>query len=184
MERYNSSLKPQIDQYLNPIIGITGDRLQEIKNSRNPQDEELYQTAISNLDQVEFLLYQHMKCINKDIIQRNDYASRLYSLQQELEEARKQVKEKKQIASEAKERSDQLDNPYNKTTWWETWFPLGRPIRKENVPVLLSVSIVMLVFSLGVFLKFAGFELRLDSLQTSTTSFLKNINSGKYPQRV
>ena len=124
-----------------------------------------------------------MKCINKDILQRNDYASKIYTMQQELETTRKEAEAKKQSLKEAKERAEQLENPYNNTTRWETWFPLGRPIQKENVPVLISISIVMLIFSLGIFLRFAGMELRFQSIQTSTNSFLKNINSGKYPYR-
>jgi hypothetical protein len=182
--RYNSFLKPQIQQYVDAIREITGDNIESMKASRDPVQTQQYNTVLQNLQLAETAVNGHIQCINKDIIQRNDYASRLYNLQQEIENLRKEVKEKKETWSEAKERSNQLENPYEKTTWWETWFPLGRPIRKENVPVLLSVSIVMLVLSLGVFLRYAGFELRLDSIQTSTNSFLKQINSGKYPQRV
>jgi hypothetical protein len=174
-------VKGQIQGYLDAISGYTGDRIQQLKNSDKPEDNALYFSAIGNLQLAENTLNSYIRCINKDIIQRNDYSSKIYSLQQEIEDVRKDAESKKQIAKDAKERSTQLQDPYNKTTWWESWFPLGRPVQKESVPVLISVSILMLVFSLGIFLRFAGMELRFESIQNSATNFL---NSSKYPKRV
>jgi hypothetical protein len=178
---YDRFLKGHLQGYLDSISGYTGDRIEQLKNSREPADNALYFGALDNLQLAENTVNSYLNCMNKDILQRNDYSSRIYNIQQELEDVRKEAVEKKQIANDAKERSSQLENPYNNTTWWETWFPLGRPIQKENVPVLISVSILMLVFSLGIFLRFAGMELRFDSIQASTNTFLKNINSRKYP---
>jgi hypothetical protein len=177
---YERFLKGQIQGYINQISGYTGDQIEVLKQSREPEQNALYFTAIDNLRLAENTLASHIQCINKDIIQRNDYSSRIYSLQQELEQTRKQAAEKKEIVKEAKERSAQLENPYSNTTWWETWFPLGRPIQKESVPVLLSISILMLVFSLGIFLRFAGMELKFESIQNSTRNLLKSVNSRKY----
>lgn len=177
---YERFLKGQIQGYINGISGYTGDQIEVLKNSREVAQNTAYRTALDNLILAENVLNSNIQCINKDILQRNDYSSRLYSLQQEIEGLRKELESKKQIAKDAQERSDQLENPYNKTTWYELWFPLGRPIKKENVPVLLSVSIIMLVFSLGIFLRYAGMELRLESIGSSTNSFIKNINSRKY----
>ena len=176
-------LKGQIQGYIDAISGYTGDRIQQLKNSNKPEDNALYFSAIDNLQLAENTLNSYIQCINKDIIQRNDYTSRLYTLQQEIEGVRKEAEDKKLIAKEAKERSNQLKDPYNNTTWWESWFPLGRPVQKESVPVLISVSILMLVFSLGIFLRFAGKELRFESIQNSANSFLTKVNSIKYPRR-
>jgi hypothetical protein len=166
---------------INRFRSVTGDALMQFYNSTDPNVKNNYFTNLGDLQIVENVLNKHIQCLNKDIIQRNDYTSKIYTLQQELESVRKEAEQKKQTAKDAKERASQLENPYAKTTWWETWFPLGRPIQKDNVPVLLAVSIVMLVISLGIFLRFAGLELRLDSIQTTTNSFLKNIQPRKYP---
>lgn len=172
--------KPFLLERMDTIGGITGDRVEQLKNSRDVADGEMYRNALTNLQELEVSLSQTIACVNKDILQRNEVSSRLYTLQQEIEELRKEAEAKKQTVKEAKERSNQLENPYDKTTWWETWFPLGRPIRKENVPVLLSVSILMVVFSLAIFLRAAGLEIRLESFQSTTNSIFKNINPGKY----
>lgn len=177
---YERFLKGQIQGYISQISGLTGDQFELLKRANDAQSSQQYLTALDNLKLAENTLNSYIQCINKDILQRNDYSSRIYTLQQELEGKRKEAAEKKEIAKEAKERSSQLENPYSNTTWWETWFPLGRPIRKDSVPVLLSVSILMLVFSLGIFLRFAGMELKFESIQTSANSLLKSVNSRKY----
>lgn len=172
-ERY---AKSQLEGYLGILRSYTGAQIQALKNSNDTAKTNLYNSALGNLQLAEANANAYIQCINKDIIQRNDYSSRLYTLQQDVEELRKEPAAKKEIVNEAKERSAQLEKPYNNTTWYETWFPLGRPIQKENVPVLLSVSILMLVFSLGIFLRFAGKELRFESIN-SANSFVKNLNS-------
>ncbi len=172
--------KPDIQSKLDTISGYTGAQIEALMSSTDGAKKTEYYGLLSKLQVLENDLDAYINCINNDIIQRNDYSSRLYTLQQEIESTRKEVQDKKQIANDARERSDQIENPYNKTTWWESWFPLGRPIRKENVPVLISISILMLVFSLGIFLRFAGKELRFESITNSTNSLLKNINSRKY----
>lgn len=177
---YERFLKGQIQGYMNELGGLTGDQLETLKNSNDPATQSRYFTAIENLQLAENTLNSYIQCINKDILQRNEYSSRIYTLQQELEGKRKEAGDKKEIAKEAQERSSQLENPYSNTTWWETWFPLGRPIQKESVPVLLSTSILMLVFSLGIFLRIAGMELKFESIQTSANSLLKSVNSRKY----
>jgi hypothetical protein len=180
MADYERIGKPGLKENIDRIAGFTGAQIDSLKSSQDPIKTSTYYNALASLQVLEADLNNYISCINKDIIQRNDYSSQIYTLQQEVEQTRKEVSEKKQIASDAQERATQLENPYNKTTWWESWFPLGRPIRKENVPVLISISILMLVFSLGIFLRFAGKELRFESVGNSANSFLKNINSRKY----
>lgn len=167
-------LKGQIQGYLDTISGYTGGQIEELKNSRDAAKNSLYLSALEKLQLAENNLNSHIQCLNKDILQRNDYSSKLYSTQQEIEVLRKEVQGKKETVDEAKERAKQLENPYSNTTWHETWFPLGRPIQKENVPVLLATSILMLVFSLGIFLRFAGLEVRIDSLRSNANSFVRN----------
>lgn len=181
MADFERIAKPQLQPLMDAISGYSGDQVIQLKDSRDVNQNTTYNTLISQLQVAENQLNSYIQCIQKDILQRNDFSSRLYNLQQEVEVARKTAAQRKETASEAKERVSDVTNPYTKTTWWETWFPLGRPIQKDNVPVLLSVSIFMLVFSLGIFLRFAGMELKLTSVEAITNSFTKSVNSRKYP---
>lgn len=179
-EAYTSTLKPSLERYSNPIANLKGEDLIRLRESKDPVQNQSARDALDNLIFLENGLDRAVSCLSKDLLQRTTEASKIYNLQSEIEALRKEVEAKKQSVEEAKERSNLLDNPYSKTTWWESWFPLGRPIRKENVPVLLSVSILMLIFSLGMFLKMAGWELRLESITQSSNSLFRNLNSRKY----
>ncbi len=173
--------KPLIKPYLDEIGGYSGDQVIQLKESRDGNQNITYNTLLNRLQTAENIVASYIRCIQKDIVQRNDVSSRLYTLQQEVEEARKTAAQRKETLAEAKERASEVQNPYSNTTWWETWFPLGRPIQKDNIPVLLSVSILMLVFSLGIFLRFAGLELQLAPIGTTANSFIRKVNSSKYP---
>jgi hypothetical protein len=107
-----------------------------------------------------------MLCIQKELIQRQDYTSQIYTLQQTLEKKKQDAKKKAGIAKEARERAELVTNPYEKTTVWESWFPLGRPLQPNSVPVLLSFAILFLTLSLGMFLHLAAvdFELKVPFL--------------------
>ena len=164
MARYEAVLKPDLQAKIDMIGGVRGSDLIAMKDSRDVNQNAQYNSLLATLQTTETQLNSVIACLNKDILQRNNESAKIYSLQTEIEAKRKEAEAKKQSVNEAKERAALLENPYSKTTWWEAFFPLGRPIRKENVPVLLSVSILMLVVSLGIFLKKAGLELRLDSL--------------------
>lgn len=181
MADFDRIAKPQLQPFIDAISSYSGDQVIQMKDSRDVNQNATYNTLFSQLQVAENQLNSYIQCIQKDILQRNDFSSRLYNLQQEVEVARKASQQRKETAAEAKERVSDVTNPYTKTTWWESWFPLGRPIEKDNVPVLLSVSIFMLVFSLGIFLRMAGMELKLTSVESVTNSLTKNLNPRKYP---
>lgn len=181
MSDFENVGKPIMKPFIDAVSGYSGDTVMQKKDSRDANENLAYQTLLNQLQLAETNVSSYIRCIQKDIVQRNDISSKLYTLQQEVEDARKIAAQRKVTLAEAKERSSEVQNPYNNTTWWQSWFPLGRPIQKDNIPVLLSVSILMLVFSLGIFLRFAGYELQLASLASTTNSFLTKVNSSKYP---
>jgi len=101
-----------------------------------------------------------LKCITGDISVLQNEGGKIYDLEKTLSEKTKEANLKEEIAKESKERAKLLETPYNKTTVWEAWFPLGRPLQKESVPVLLGISIFFLIFSLFMFLRLASIELQ------------------------
>lgn len=179
---FNSNYKPfTLQSDVDEVMAISGTQIDAYKRSGQAADSLAYDTAMAALERAETNLNAMIRCVQKDMMQRNSESSKLYTLQQELEELRKEAKDKKEIAATAKERSNLLENPYSKTTRYEPWFPLGRPLRKESVPVLLAVSILMLVFATGIFLRLGGIELRFESIQSTLNLGVKRFNS-RIPQ--
>ena len=128
--------------------------------------EQRYQDNLSDLQTFEARASQITRCLQQEVLSRQCEASKIYTLQQETQALREELKEKRQIVMDAKERARLLEDPYSKTTVHALWFPLGRPLKKESVPVLLSVSILFLILSLGMFLRLMniGFELNFSGI--------------------
>jgi hypothetical protein len=116
-------------------------------------------TNLYSLQNKERVMNLILKCITGDISTLQSEAGKIYNLEKELSEKTKEANSKEDIAKEAKERANLLETPYNKTSVWEALFPLGRPLQKESVPVLLGISIFFLIFSLFMFLRLASIEL-------------------------
>jgi hypothetical protein len=135
----------------------------DIKDNSLPEAQQGITENLTKLANKEENMNYYTRCISKDINQKQDISSEIYTIQKTLEQKREELKDKEEIAAQAKERASLLEKPYNKTTVWEAWFPLGRPLKKESVPVLLGLSIFFLVLSLGLFLRLASIELQFST---------------------
>lgn len=97
--------------------------------------------------------------------------AQIYDLQQQLIQAETDAKDREAIAATAQQRAESITNPYDKTSRWEGWFPLDRPMKITTLPVLLAISIFLLVVSTGLFLRLANLELRFGFI-TESASFI------------
>lgn len=144
----------------------------DLQNQGTPQEQASAQARVNaNLAQLrlaEQTLANMSKCVQKDILSKQTYSGQIYSLQQEIEQKQSDLDTMEQTAKEAKERAQLLENPYTKTTVWESWFPLGRPLETSSLPVLLAVALLFLVLSLGMFLRLADIDLKLHLFESST----------------
>jgi chromosome segregation ATPase len=130
----------------------------DLKNQSNADAQRRLNENGTKLQTLEYELSSLQKCLQSDLLNDQDSSAKVYSLQKELDMAEKEADDTHTSVSEAKERANLLEKPYSKTNIWESWFPLGRPLRQESVPVLLSFAIVFLTLSLGMFLRLAGFS--------------------------
>jgi hypothetical protein len=133
-----------------------------LDNDLRKNDAAAQKRVSMNLDSLqnkERVMNLILKCITGDISTLQSQAGKIYNLEKELSEKTKEANSKEDIGKEAKERANLLETPYNKTSVWEALFPLGRPLQKESVPVLLGISIFFLIFSLFMFLRLASIEL-------------------------
>jgi hypothetical protein len=153
-DRYPEELK--IDSLASYIHGGGLDR--DLR-SNDAGAQQRVSTNLDSLQNKERAMNVILKCITGDISTLQSEAGKIYKLEKELSEKTEEANSKEEIAKEAKERAKLLETPYNKTSVWEALFPLGRPLQKESVPVLLGISIFFLIFSLFMFLRLASIEL-------------------------
>jgi hypothetical protein len=109
-----------------------------------------------------------LKCLQEEIVQRENISSDIYDLQQKAKEKKEQVETKDINVRSSKERAALLRDPYSETTVWESWFPLGRPLEKSSVPVLWTMALIFLIVSLGLFLYMVGFQLEIEFIKKAS----------------
>lgn len=155
----------------------------DLQNSGTPEEQAQAQsrlnTNLGTLRVLEQRTADMLKCVQQDIIQKQTYSGKIYNLQMEVEAKQKEVDAMESTAKEAEERSNLLDKPYSKTTRWESWFPLGRPLKIESLPVLLSFALLFLTLSLGMFLRLTGVQLSLNWFGFGQSSYLSAYGIGR-----
>ena len=155
----------------------------DLQNKGTPQQQAGAQQRVNeNLGKLRVLeqnVANMMKCVQNDIIQKQKYSTKIYNLQSEVQDKQAEVDSMEKVAKEAQERAQLLENPYSKTTRWETWFPLGRPLQQTSLPVLLSFALLFLVLSLGMFLRLAHVDLKLGWKQNSGSGYLSTYGIGR-----
>jgi len=139
---------------------VNGNGLSSDLQKNDAGSQQRVTTNLVSLQLKENTINRVLKCITSDISVLQGEGGNIYALEKTLSEKTKEANEKEEIAKESKERAKLLETPYNKTSVWEAWFPLGRPLQKESVPVLLGISIFFLVISLFMFLRLASIELQ------------------------
>ena len=168
------------DRELN-IDGLANYIRTDLAGDLNKRSEETDPRLMNNYNQLQFFeskVQSLMKCMQSDLVERQCHASKIYNLQEDITTVRKEAREVADVAKDAKERAELLREPYSKTTRWELWLPIGRPLKKESVPVLLSIAIIFLILSLGMFLRLTSFGFSFGRLPSSTngsaqTGFMK-----------
>ena len=123
---------------------------------------------MNDLKNLETDVQSVLKCLQEEIVQRENISSDIYDLQQKAKEKKEQVITKDINVRSSKERAALLRDPYAETTVWESWFPLGRPLEKSSVPVLWTMALIFLVVSLGLFLYMAGFQLEVEFIKKAS----------------
>ena len=122
---------------------------------------EIVNQKLNALKAAEARMQESMKCLNLEINQRQSLSADIYSLNQEAKTKEEDVKTKHENVKAAKERAELLQDPYDKLSIWEGWFPMGRPLERGSIPVLWFLSIVFLSISFGLFLEMIGINLEV-----------------------
>lgn len=159
----------ELGVYINSLLAS------DLQNTGSPEQQAAAQQRLnenmSALRLMERSVDTLQKCLQEEILYKQNYANQIYNLQKEVQEKQDDVSSMEGVAKEAEERAKLLEEPYTKTTKWEGWFPLGRPLQQTSLPVLLSFALLFLVLSLGMFLRLAQISLRLEFFNSSGTAY-------------
>jgi len=147
---------------------ISSTSLNSITSSSNPtqlQQDTLNSTAND--------IFQTVACLNEKIKGVSGLTNSIQAAQEEILSINKQISEAEEHVSIARDRVGYIRNPEKHTSFYESWFPLGRPMDKKSIPILIAINTFL--FIAGIFLIMTIFGLKISfPLSTTTTSYGTN----------
>ena len=151
---------------------MTATSLNSITSSSNPtqlQEDTLNTTAND--------IFQTVACLNEKIRGVSELTNKIQTAQESIINLNKQISEADEHVSIARDRVGYIRNPEKHTSFYESWFPLGRPMDKKSIPILIAINTFL--FIAGIFLIMTIFGLKI-SFPLSTTSTAYSTNSFKF----
>jgi hypothetical protein len=150
---------------------MTATSLNSITSSTNPtplQQDTLNTTAND--------IFQTVACLNEKIRGVSELTNRIQTAQEEIISLNRQISEADEHVSIARDRVGYIRNPEKHTSFYESWFPLGRPMDKKSIPILIAINTFL--FIAGIFVIMTIFGLKI-SFPLSSTSTSYSTNSFK-----
>jgi hypothetical protein len=71
------------------------------------------------------------------------------------------LNKEKDALEESKDRYEFIANPEMRTSYYEGWFPINRPMKEGSLFLLFASGLFLLLFSVVVFLRMGGIELNI-----------------------
>lgn len=115
------------------------------------------QTILAKVSEI----YATNACIQEKLFQQTSIPTTVSTNMETILNLEKDLREKEEQVRVAQDRATLLRAPEENTSYYESWFPLGRPMKTYLVPVFLGLGIFMGLFALFLFLKFLGIEVAI-----------------------
>jgi hypothetical protein len=140
-----SSWKQLSDAQLNQIASV-------INNTPTASQQQIF-------TQQQKSIFDTLNCLQGKIREIQGTSSGASRAQEQILATKKQIQEEEQNVAIAKDRLNYLRNRATDVSYYESWFPLDRPLKKTTIPILLSISVFLTLLSLAYLLAAMGFEL-------------------------
>jgi hypothetical protein len=113
------------------------------------------------LTQAESKIFGMVSCLREKIAAVKSSPTNVSTLQEQVVALQKDLKEKEDQYNVAKERALSISKIEEKTSDYEGWFPLNRPMRSTSLFLLIGFSIFFTLFFFGLVMSLLGFQIRL-----------------------
>jgi hypothetical protein len=107
-------------------------------------------------------------CLQEKISKVSNTTNQVQSAQSNIIDLNKKIIEAEADVNIAKDRVAYLRNPEDKTSYYESWFPMGRPMQNGSVPFFIAINSFLTIFLVLILSTFMGLNI---SFMTMPTNF-------------
>lgn len=117
-------------------------------------------TSVS-LEAIEKDIADTLKCTQTSLSSLQSAPSDITNLQRTYTQLQAELKTATEDAKVAQDRAQLLTKPETKTTSYESWFPLYRPLQTTSLLILLGFSLFFITFFFGLLMRKFGFFVQI-----------------------
>lgn len=112
-------------------------------------------------------------CLKSEINKLESSSTLIASDQAQIESIDEEIKEAQNDVAIAKDRALTARNSDHVSSYYESWFPINRPLKHYTIPLLIGLSIFMISFVILLLFSSAGvgFTMYVPMMQTTSASF-------------
>jgi hypothetical protein len=119
------------------------------------------------LVEAETDIFNTVNCLQEKVSQLSSTTNTIQKAQQQVLSLNDQIKNEEANVAIARDRVAYIRNPEQHTSFYESWFPMDRPMRTGSVPIFIGVTIFLMIFCLLVILSVMGINVTFAFPQVS-----------------
>jgi hypothetical protein len=134
-------------------IAIT---LNSITSSANPTSDS--QKTLNEASQEIFNL---VACLNEKLKDVGQATNDIQEAQSRILELNEDIRQAEEHVKIAKDRVAYIRNPDQHTSYYESWFPMGRPMQPDSIPIFIAVDTFLFIFIILMLGSYFGLNISL-----------------------
>lgn len=99
-----------------------------------------------------------LNCLQERITVTSTASNQVSTAQESILNLKRQIDEEKKSVELARDRVKYIRRPEEHTSYYESWFPLNRPLKQGSLVLLMSLALVISLVILFIGLSFLGFS--------------------------
>jgi len=121
----------------------------------------------STLVTAESDIFATTACIQQQMTTLGSTTNAIQEAQSDILRLTQQISKKEVDIQVAKDRVAYIRHPEAHTSFYESWFPMGRPMHTAGIPYFIGLSVALILFTIFVLLSVMGINITVAANPTS-----------------
>ena len=100
-------------------------------------------------------------CIQSQLTNLSGTSNQIHSIQEEIMTTKDAITQSEADSSVARDRVAYIRHPERNTSYYESWFPMDRPMRTSSVPIIVGLTVFVILFGILIIMSFMGIDFNI-----------------------
>jgi len=97
-------------------------------------------------------------CIQSQLTNLSGTSNQIHAIQEEIMSTKDAITQSEADSSIARDRVAYIRHPERHTSYYESWFPMDRPMHASSVPIFVGLTVFVILFGILLILSFMGVD--------------------------